>query len=352
VYRRFFAALAAAAVYSAANVCLADEIDQPPPEFPLAAPGNRIAYVTATGYGDKRRYELVTADTEGNDRQVVVASREPLMSPSWSPDGTQLAYVGFLRGYSAIFVVDLYTHTPRLVTQEPGVNGAPAWSPDGKSLAMSLSFGKNADIYVVELASGQRRRLTDNPAIDTEPAWSPDGTQIAFTSDRLGLPQVFAVSSEGGAATRMTFAGRKNMRPAYSPDGAELAFVHYEGSRSRIGLLHLQGRVMRMVSDGPMDESPSFAPDGASLIYADVQGANLAVVTTAAHQKLRSIPQQGDVHEVVWSTALAAARPTTDAVFATATAKPDPAPAVVVPQAHVVDTATQQPASQPQQTPF
>lgn len=263
--------------------------------------GNRIAYVVARGYGDNRRFELVTDDANGGDTQIIVSSREPLMSPAWSPDGTQIAYAGFFNRGSAIFVVDLYSHTPRLVTQEPGVNGAPAWSPDGKSLAVSLSFGSNADIYVVDLATGTRRRLTDHPAIDTEPAWSPDGSEIAFTSDRTGLPQIYTVSSRGGEAHRVSIEGKKNMRPAWSPDGTELAVMHYDGSRSRIGLLHLQGHVFRTVSDGPMDECPSFSPDSGRLIYADVQKGNLSVIGTN-RQMLRRIPQQGDVHEVAWWT--------------------------------------------------
>jgi TolB protein len=300
VVRRILTALALSAALGAANVSLADEVDPIPPEIERpAADGKRIAFVTARGYGDARRFQLVTSDTDGNDPQVVVASRDPLMSPAWSPDGRQIAYAGFHKGYSSIFVVDINSRTPRLVTQEPGVNGAPAWSPDGKSLAVSLSFGRNADIYVVDLASGQRRRLTDHPSIDTEPAWSPDGTEIAFTSDRIGLPQIFVVPREGGDARRVSFVGRKNMRPTYSPDGNEIAMVHYEGSRSRIGLLNVRGRVFRTVSNGPMDESPSFGPAG-ELIYADVGGAKLAVIG-ADRRPMHSIPQQGDVHEVTWS---------------------------------------------------
>jgi TolB protein len=264
--------------------------------------GNRIAYVIARGFGDNRRFELVTDEANGGDCQVIVSSREPLMSPAWSPDGEQLAYVGFIHDSSAIFTVDLHSHTPRMITQEPGVNGAPAWSPDGKSLAVSLSFGKNADIYVVDLASGKRRRITDHPAIDTEPAWSPDGSQIAFTSDRGGQPQIYIVSASGGPAQKLAIEGKKNMRPAWSPDGSELALVHYEGNRSRIGLLELKGRSFRTVSAGPIDECPSFAPESDKLIYADVQRANLSVIAAGGRQLIKKIPQQGEVHEVAWWT--------------------------------------------------
>ena len=291
---------AAGLAWSASFACYADEVD-PEPSV-TAAPSKSIAYIVANGFGDQRRFELVAVDVDGSNPQLVIASKDPLMSPAWSPDGRQLAYVGFVNHGSAIYTVDLQTRMPHMLVHEQGVNGAPAWAPDGRSLAVSLSFGVNADIYVVDVLTGARRRLTDHPAIDTEPTWSPDGSQIAFTSDRGGLPQVYVVSSNGGPAHRVSFEGRKNMRAAYSPDGAALAYVSYQGSRSRIGMLDLKHGAVAYLSNGPMDESPSFSPDGASLIYADVEAAQLAVVGTD-HRRLRSIPQQGDVHEVAWSFA-------------------------------------------------
>ncbi|HZP12907.1 MAG TPA: DPP IV N-terminal domain-containing protein [Nevskiaceae bacterium] len=258
-----------------------------------------IAYVVADGNGKARRFQLVVADPNGDDANVVVTSSEPLLSPTWSPDGSQLAYAGFFQRTAAIFVVDLRTRASRVVTHEVGVNSAPAWSPDGKSLALSLSFGSNADIYIIDLASSTRRRLTTNPAIDTEPAWSPDGREIAFTSDRSGAAQIYAVPSWGGQARRLNIAGKQNMRPAYSPDGNQLALVHYEGSRSLIGLLDLRNQVFRTVSGGPMDESPTFAPDGLSLAYVDTRAHQLAVVGVDS-RGMRILPLDGDVLEVAW----------------------------------------------------
>jgi TolB protein len=264
---------------------------------------SQIAYVAATGQGKSRLFQIVVADADGVNPVTVATSREPLMSPAWSPDRRQLAYVGFERGRSAIYVHTLATGELRRFVQERGINGAPAWSPDGRQLAVTLSFERNPDIYVIDIATNARRQLTQHFAIDTEPAWSPDGKQIAFTSDRGGQPQVYVVSAGGGEARRVTFDGKQNLRPRYSPDGKSLVLVNVDENAYRIGLLDLGRGALRILSDGPLDESPSFAPNGAVVIYAAQgrQGAELATVTVDGRIRQR-LSQAGDVREPAWST--------------------------------------------------
>jgi TolB protein len=261
----------------------------------------RIAYVSATGYGYQRRYEMIVADADGENPRVVATSREPLMSPAWSPDRKQLAYVGYERGRSAIYLQDLESGKVDKLVSEKGINGAPAFSPDGQRLAVTLSFENNPDIYVIELRDRSRRRLTDHYGIDTEPAWSPDGSQIVFTSDRGGSPQIYRIPASGGTPERLTFQGRQNLRAGYSPDGRKLALVNADGGRYRIGLYDFETRETQLLTSGNQDESPNFAPNGAVIIYA-TQGGKAELATVSVDGRVRTrLRQANDIREPAWS---------------------------------------------------
>lgn len=261
----------------------------------------RIAYVTVT---DNRAYELVVADADGENPKTIVRSAEPIMSPAWSPDGKELAYVVFEEHGSAIYIKNIYTGQSRRVSARPGVNGAPSFSPDGRSLALTLSDQRgNLDIHVLNLVSGDLKRITRDSAIDTEPAWSADGQKLFFSSDRSGGPQIYEVSATGGPALRLSFEGNYNARPRLAPDGKTLSVVHNDKGNYRIGVLDLNTGGMVLVSDGNLDESPSFAPNGQVLIYAATLGrrGGLATVSTDGQIRKELSSAGNDVREPVWS---------------------------------------------------
>lgn len=264
----------------------------------------RIAYVSVDGSPPNQRYQLIVADADGESARVILESRQPLMSPAWSPDGEWLAYVSFEARSSAVFVQRLRTGERRRVSARRGINGAPAWSPDGAKLALTLSgSGGNLDIYVLELATQALTRITDDPGIDTEAVWSPDGTALYFTSDRSGGPQVYRVAAApGDRPKRVTFAGGYNARPRLSPDGTQLAFVTLEGGGYKVAIQDLAGGGSRVLSKGRFDESPSFAPNGATLIYAGRERGQGTLATVSSDglitQRLKS--DRGEVREPAW----------------------------------------------------
>jgi len=264
----------------------------------------RIAYVAVDGVPPSQHFQLLVADADGESPQVVLDSRQPIMSPAWSSDGQWLAYVSFEDHVSAIYVQELRSGQRQRVSARAGVNGAPAWSPDGKRLALTLSgSGGNLDIFVLDLASQQLVRITDDPAIDTEAAWSADGSQLYFTSDRSGGPQVYRTDvATRGRVQRVTFGSSYNARPRLSPDGRSLAFVSRDGSDYRIAVQDLGNGSVRLLTHGSLDESPAFAPNGMSILYAGrVNGrGTLATVSVDGLVTQRLKSDRGEVREPVW----------------------------------------------------
>ncbi|MDG2376875.1 MAG: Tol-Pal system protein TolB, partial [Woeseiaceae bacterium] len=235
---------------------------------------------------------------------TIMESTDPIMSPAWSPDSRQLAYVSFENDVSTIYVQTLRTGNRIKVSSRAGINGAPAFSPDGRKLVMTLGgVDGNLDINILDLRTRELKRLTTNRAIDTEGTWSPDGQSIYFTSDRGGSPQIYQVSVDGGTPQRITYEGSYNARPRLSPNGDRLAMVTLDRGNYRIAVQDLDDGDFLILSTGRQDESPSFAPNSDSLIYATRQGRDgvLEMVSADGLVRQRLGSGNGDIREPVWS---------------------------------------------------
>lgn len=264
----------------------------------------RIAYITASGLGKGSRYALMVADSDGYNPQTVVRSPEPLLSPSWSPDGRKVAYVSFERGNSSIYIQDITSGGRELIASFRGINGAPSFSPDGRRLALTLSRSGNPEIYVMDLASKALTQVTNQFGIDTEPSWSADGSSIYFTSDRGGRPQIYQASASGGGATRVTFQGNYNASATVSFDDKKIAVAQGSGNVYRIALLDrsLGSPRWSTLSPGSLDESPSFAPNASMVLYAAREGRRGVLYAVSADGRVRQrlVLADGDVREPAW----------------------------------------------------
>lgn len=266
----------------------------------------RLLYVTAERMGtNNTRYTLQRSDYDGARAVTLLQSREPILSPSFAPDGRRIAYVSFEQRRPRIFVQHIDTGRREQITNFEGLNGAPAWSPDGNRLAFVLSKDGNPEIYVMDMGSRQMRRITNHYAIDTEPFWGKDGQTLYFTSDRAGRPQIYKTNINSGAVERVTFVGNYNANPKLSADEKTLVMIHRQDGFTvfKVAAQDLETNRLRILSDTSLDESPTVAPNGTMLIYATRQQGRgvLMLASTNGRVRLPLPTAQGEVREPSWS---------------------------------------------------
>jgi TolB protein len=260
----------------------------------------RIAYVTKKATG----FNLWVADADGERPQSALGSSEPIISPAWSPDGLQLAYVSFEARKPTIYVHEVGSGKRRLVANFKGSNSAPAWSPDGKTLALTLSRDGGSQLNLLNLAApgSEPKRIAQSSSIDTEPAFTADGRSIYFVSDRGGSPQIYKVPVAGGNPERVTFTGSYNISPALSADGRWLAYVSRVSGAFKLHVMELASGTATAITDTVADERPSFSPNSKMLIYATQQQGKEALMTSTLDGKIKArlAGQTGDIREPNW----------------------------------------------------
>ena len=291
----------------------------------------------------------------GSDRRV-----ETLETPTPPLALPEIAFAGDIEGKPGIYGMSAAGSEPELLTKDPGRRIDPSWSPDGTKLAYS-DFDDDLDVYVFDLATGEERQVTDNPADDSSPAWSPDGTSLVFVSQRdrgshLYLIDADGAEAEGSAVTRLTAGAAANYDPAWSadgtqiyfardpldasehadlyvlnapsgsqpdpsppvavvsgdasvfqaapsPDGKKIAFVSQSDGVSQIFVAKADGSDARQLTEGPGHKtSPSWSPDGRQIVFSSGTRRNDLFVMNADGSEVRQITElQGDVVTPAWN---------------------------------------------------
>jgi len=224
---------------------------------------------------NRQTKEVYLSDYDGANIRRITTARTLNVTPNLSPAGRSLAYTSYISGFPDVVVSHIYEgrmDTPAAGTERIH-NWLPSYSPDGTQLAFNSNRDGNIEIYIVNVDGTGIRRLTNHPGIDTSPTWSPLGHQIAFTSDRSGSPQIYVVDIDGTGLRRITFESYCD-RPTWSPAPYnEIAYASRTGPGFDIKVVDLATNEVRQLTFGQgSNESPSYSPNGRHLVFSSSRG--------------------------------------------------------------------------------
>ena len=267
---------------------------------------SRVVFVAETGPKDARLKRLAVMDYDGANLAYLTDSRDLVLAPRISRDGTEVLYTSYESGRPQITRLDTATLDRRPMRGQPeGMTFSPRYAPDGQSVLFSLSEAGNTDIWRLDLGTGTRTRLTQAPSIETAPSHAPDGSRIVFESDRSGSQQLYVMPSSGGEAERISFGEGRYGTPVWSPRGDLIAFTKQNRGRFHIGVMRPDGSEERLLTASFLDESPTWAPNGRVVMFtretAGAGGAPALFSVDITGRNLRRVPTPGAASDAAWA---------------------------------------------------
>lgn len=273
----------------------------------LGVPG--IAATRVLFVRDGRVYLI---DQDGADMRLVSASDRQAMSPAWSADGRQFAYMEFWDGRGQLFLHDMASGRRRpLAVTGRSLDFTPAFSPDRRTMAFSRATDEGTDIYTLNVGDDCcLQRLTVGRFSDNlSPAYSPDGRRLAFVSTRSGLPQIYVMAADGTdqelfAPFDYGVTGSSNA-PDWSPDGRTVAFHRDVGGTLQVFVLDVRTQTVRQLTSVGRNEDATWAPDSRHLAFvSDRAGYRQLWIIDIETGRIRPLLQQSGARLPAWSPRL------------------------------------------------
>jgi TolB protein len=266
VTRALVCALAALALLATSEAALA------------AYPGHngRIAFVSNRDAAGTANLEIYSMNPDGTDVRRLTDHPRPDEEPSWSPDGSHIAFSGTRDDQYGLYVMDADGSDVRRLSEGRFFfpTGSPSWSPDGKQVVFQGNTGVTAnDLYVVNADGTGQRKLTDTPDVrEFTPAWSPDGSRIAFS--QLVPPcttvvcnfEIFTINLDGSGKTRLTHDSDQDTDPDWSPDGTKVAYGSLDGV-TEVRVVSAAGTDDHGFAPPALGYTPAWSPDGRQIAW-------------------------------------------------------------------------------------
>ncbi|MBI1929652.1 PD40 domain-containing protein [Candidatus Poribacteria bacterium] len=242
----------------------------------------KIAF-TSTRDGNEELY-MMNSDGTNPIRLTNNSANDHI--PSWSPDGTKIAFASFRDdpSHAEIYVMNADGTGQTRLTHNSIDDDTPVWSPDGSQIAFSYAESGGWQVYVMNADGSNRTNLSRQPGSNnSQPTWSPNGTRIAFGSGRDGNPEIYMMNSDGTNQTRITNNSSDDQYPSWSPDGTKIAFISNRDGNYEIYVMDADGtNQTRLTNNLAADYEPSWSPDGTKITFRSNRDGNFEIYTMNA----------------------------------------------------------------------
>jgi len=241
----------------------------------------RIAFVSDRDGND----EIYAMNADGTNQTRLTSNTDPDEAPSWSPDGSKIAYVsGSAYNSEEIFVMNYDGSGQTRLTNNSISDRHPDWSPDGTRITFASNRDGNFEIYIMNADGTNLTRLTNNDSLDWRPTWFPDGSKIAFVSERNGGEDILIMNSDGSNQQLLVDGVAEDHWPSWSPDGSKIAFESTRDGDIEIYIIGVDGTSQTRLTNSPgIDDAPSWSLDGSSLAFQSGRDGNMEIYTMSAN---------------------------------------------------------------------
>jgi len=208
---------------------------------PVLSPDGRYLAYTSYTSGRPTLYIKNLADNKISS----VAKNGVSVDPSWR-NGSEVATTLSFEGDQEIYLVRPDGGITRRLTNSKGIDVSPTFSADGRQMAFVSSRNGLPQIFIQDMQSGLTRRLTYSGRYNTQPSWSPSGNKIAYTTwEKTGEINIFVINADGSGLKRLTSGARENESPSWSPDGSMIVFTSNRQGGKKLYVMSSNGENQR-----------------------------------------------------------------------------------------------------------
>ncbi len=258
----------------------------------------KIVFVNRRG---RNNADVYMCDADGGSMMQLTRDNIAAVGPRWAPNGKDIFYTSFVKGYPAIYRLVNYGRNRRMLAPFKGLNTGAAVSPDGSRIALILSYQGNPELYVLEVASGRISRMTKTlHGVEASPCWSPDGRSIVYVSDVSRKPNLYVVNVATRQSRRLTYRGTENVNPDWNAKGG-IVYASKSGGGWQIAVLDPargESSLSYITKEGGY-EHPSWAADGRHIVCS--RYSTLYILDTLGDPPVRLIKIAGNWMSPDWS---------------------------------------------------